>query len=71
MIVEQTGTVARHAVGERRAAVRQAAEDRRALLDDLVVRAVLHVGDEADTAGVVLGFREVERRYAAVAELSH
>ena len=57
---QHAGAVAHQRVGADRAAMRQVLEHGEAVLDDLVRLHALHVGDEADAAGVVLVARIVE-----------
>ena len=57
---EHASTVAGKRVGADRAAMGQIYEDLETVLDDLVARPRLQVGDEADAAGIVLSFRIVE-----------
>ena len=67
---EDAAAVAHLGVGADRAAMVEVLEDREALLDDGVALAVLHVGDEADAAGILFVCRIVEalgRRQAGIA----
>ena len=57
---EQAGAVAHQRIGADRAAMRQVLEHGEAVADDLVRLDALHVGDEADAAGIVLVARIVE-----------
>ena len=57
---EHAGAVADQRVGPDRAAMRQVLEHEEAVLDDLVRLDALHLGDEADAAGIVLVARIVE-----------
>src|SRR5690606_15695050 len=52
--------VAHQRIGADGAAMRQVLEDEEAVLDDLVRLLALHVGDEADAAGIVLVARIIE-----------
>jgi hypothetical protein len=57
---QDAGAVAHQLVGADRAAVIQVLEDLQPLLDDAVRLLALDMGDEADTAGVVLAARVVQ-----------
>jgi hypothetical protein len=57
---EHARAVSHQRVGADGAAMRQVLEHGQAILDDLVRADVLHVGDEADAAGIVLLARIVE-----------
>ena len=57
---QDAAAVAHHRIGADGAAVGEVPEDREPLLDDGVRLHVLHVGDEADAAGVLLVLRVVE-----------
>ena len=53
-------TVAGKRVGADRAAMDQILEDLETVLDDLMARPRLQIGDEAHAAGIMLSFRIVE-----------
>ena len=57
---EDAGAVAGKRVGADGAAMGQILEDLETVLDDLVARPRLQVGDEADAAGIVFSLRIVE-----------
>ena len=57
---EDAGAVARERVRADRAAMSEVLQDLEAMLDDLMARPRLQVGDEADAASIVLAFRIVE-----------
>ena len=57
---EDAGTVAGKRVGADGAAMGQILEDLETVLDDLMARPRLQIGDEADAAGIVFSLRIVE-----------
>ena len=57
---QDAGAVAGQRVGAGRAAMGEVLQDLEAMLDDLVARPALEVGDEADAASIVLALRIIE-----------